>query len=112
MDSLHDPTGSPRLFFNEWLSEKETRQTEEKMDRSYHGVDKQNFCRNPGSRTQPWIVDSIGAAVFNGGGPTTTEWDSSATLFRRWTFRRWNVKCVFLWNVTKVQKFALPLWSV
>jgi len=31
---------------------------------------------------------------------------------RRWTFRRWNVECIFLWNVTKVQKFALPLWSV
>jgi len=26
--------------------------------------------------------------------------------------RRWNVKCVFLWNITKVQKFALPSWSV
>jgi len=41
-----------------------------------------------------------------------TEWDSSAPPFRRWTFRRWNVKCIFLWNVTKVQKFALPSWSV
>ena len=37
-----------------------------------------------------------------------TEWDSSVLPFRRWTFRRWIVKCVFLWNVTKVQKFALP----
>jgi len=27
-------------------------------------------------------------------------------------FRRWNVKCVFLWNVTNVQKFAVPSWSV
>jgi len=27
---------------------------------------------------------------------------------RRSPFRRWNAKCVFLWNVTKVQKFALP----
>jgi len=41
-----------------------------------------------------------------------SEWDSSPLPFRRWTFRRWrfrrwNVKCVFLWNVTKVQKFAL-----
>jgi len=32
----------------------------------------------------------------------------SAPPFRRWTFQRWNVKCVFLWNVTIVQKFALP----
>jgi len=42
-----------------------------------------------------------------------SEWDSSAPPFRWWTFqrspfRRWNVKCVFLWNVTKVQKSALP----
>ena len=36
------------------------------------------------------------------------EWDSSAPPFRRWTFWRWNLKRVFLWNVTKVQKFALP----
>ena len=36
-----------------------------------------------------------------------SEWESSAPPFRRWTFWRWNVKCVFLWNVTKVQKIAL-----
>ena len=36
------------------------------------------------------------------------EWDSSAPPFRRWTFRRWNVKSVLLWNVTKVQNVALP----
>jgi len=35
------------------------------------------------------------------------EWGSSTP-----PFRRWNMKCVFLWNVTKVEKFALPLWSV
>jgi len=40
-------------------------------------------------------------------GPHRAEWDSLAPLFRRWTFQRWNVKCGFLWNVTKVQKFAL-----
>jgi len=34
---------------------------------------------------------------------TQTEWDSLAP-----PFQRWNVKCVFLWNVIKVQKFALP----
>jgi len=41
-------------------------------------------------------------------GMCKTEWDSSVPPFRRLTFRRWNVKCVFLWNVTKGQKFALP----
>ena len=42
----------------------------------------------------------------------STEWDSLALPFRQWTFRRWNVKCVFLWNATQVQKFAMPPWSV
>jgi len=31
------------------------------------------------------------------------EWDSSAPPFRRWMFRRWNVKCVFLRKVAKVR---------
>ena len=44
----------------------------------------------------------------DGRGSLLAEWDSSSPPFQRWTFRRWNVQCVFLWNVTKVQKFALP----
>jgi len=31
------------------------------------------------------------------------EWDSSAPPFQQCTIRRWNVKCIFLWNVTNVQ---------
>jgi len=49
-----------------------------------------------------------GALSVKDGGVINTEWDSSAPPFRQWRFRQWNVKCVFLWNVTKVQKFALP----
>jgi len=37
---------------------------------------------------------------------------SAGRVSRNGTVRRWNAKCVFLWNVTKVQKFALSSWSV
>jgi len=39
------------------------------------------------------------------------EWDSSAPPFRRWTFLRWNVKCIFLWNHQSAKVRSVVVWE-
>ena len=62
---------SPRLFSKERFREEENAADKKKWSDNITEWTKKTFAETQGSRTQPWIVGSIGATVLNGGAPTT-----------------------------------------